>query len=472
MRPIFVDLDGCLVRSDTLHENIIAVVKKNVLFIFLLPLWLLKGKAGFKAVVASKAMIDPSHLPYNQELLHWLKEKKRKGHSLYLATAANERIAKAVCDHLAIFDGFLASTNTTNLSGKSKKAAIKNTAMAFDYIGDCMTDVHIWDEAQEAIAVGNNGKVRRYLATHKGSKTFFDNKNMRLIDFFHALRAHQWAKNLLLFLPIFLAHELDSAATFAKAFLAFACFSLLASATYLVNDLLDIEADRQHQIKRRRPLASGLLTLKGGVGLALVFLLLGFGLSAWLLPVLLPMLVIYFLLTLAYSLKLKKKVMLDVLTLASLYAWRVLAGGVATGIPISPWLISFSTFFFLSLALSKRSSELFALTSTSETVAGRGYLAQDLSMINAMGIATAMASLVIFSLYIYNPLVTSLYASPQMLWLEVLLLTYWIGRLWILTGRGQLHQDPVEFALKDKQSYVVGLLMVAAAAIAASPLLQ
>ncbi len=471
MKHIFVDLDGCLVNGDTLYENILALFRKRPLMALLIPLWILKGKAKFKHLVAREAEINPRCLTYNADLLAWLNDKKKEGHSLYLATAANQRIAKAVCDHLKIFDGYIASTLDLNLSGKLKKKAIKAISSIYGYVGDCAVDLDVWDEAAEVIVVGNKNNVRKRLAKNEANKTFFQQKKLSPIVILKAIRIHQWAKNLLVFVPLLLAHQVSSTSGALYGVLAFITFCLMSSAAYLINDLLDLEADRLHQHKRLRPLAAGELSLLLGGAMAVSFILVALGLALWFAPPLAGMLLAYFIFTLLYSFKLKKIVMLDVLVLGSLYAWRLLAGAVATDVEVSPWLVSFSTFFFLSLALSKRSSELFDLgEEISNNLTRRGYIRQDLPMINAMGVTTAMASLVVFSLYIYNPGVSSLYVTPQILWGEVLLLTYWIGRIWILTGRGQLHQDPVMFALKDGQSYIVGVLMALLAVVAASPL--
>lgn len=471
MKHIFVDLDGCLISGDTLYENIVALIRKQPLMVLLIPIWILKGKASFKHMLASRADINPRYLAYNSDLLAWLDTKKKEGHHIYLATAANQRIAEAVCDHLKIFDGYLASTLDLNLSGALKKKAIKAISSIYGYVGDCAVDLDVWDEAAEVIVVGNKNNVRKRLMTSEAKKTFFQKKRLSPIVILKAIRVHQWAKNLLVFVPLLLAHQVSSLSGLIYGALAFVTFCLMSSAAYLINDLLDLEADRLHQQKRLRPLASGELSLALGGAIAVGFSLTALGLSLWFAPLLAWMLLAYLALTLLYSFKLKKIIMLDVLVLGSLYAWRMLAGAVTTSVEVSPWLVSFSTFFFLSLALSKRSSELFGLgEETSDTFTRRGYIRQDLPMINAMGVTTAMASLVVFSLYIYNPMVTSLYFTPQILWGEVLLLAYWIGRIWILTGRGQLHQDPVMFALRDRQSYIVGILMALLAVVASSPL--
>ena len=284
-----------------------------------------------------------------------------------------------------------------------------------------------------------------------------------------ALRPHQWVKNSLVFAPALLAHDVANPSRLADTAIAFACFCAVASGTYLVNDMLDVEADRKHPRKRHRPFAAGTLKTSTGIVMATLLVCGGFAASSQLLPGLFTaMLGIYFGLTTLYSIFLKEQLFLDVLLLAALYTLRVLAGGVAAAVPISPWLLAFSVFFFLSLAFVKRYVELLGAQATdSGDLARRAYRVDDLGLVETMGISSGYISVLVLGLYISSEDVTRLYASPALLWLVTPVMLYWVSRVWFLARRGSLHDDPVLFAATDPRSYICGVLIVAIGAISA-----
>ncbi len=276
-----------------------------------------------------------------------------------------------------------------------------------------------------------------------------------------ALRVHQWVKNLLVGVPVILDHKLFSPPTVLRAAVAFAAFCLAASGAYVLNDLFDLEADRRHPTKRRRPFASG--ALSPGFGKMLAPLLIGAALGlSLLIPArrFLALLLLYVAVTTAYSAYLKRVAVLDVLLLAGLYTLRVLAGVAATGVRFSTWLLAFSMFLFLSLAFLKRFGEVDRLEgSADEPVLRRGYLFGDREWMGSMGSASGYLSVLVLALYVSSDQVVVLYRTPVLLWLVCPLLLFWISRMWLLAYRGRLHDDPIVATARDPLSYVVGALV-------------
>ena len=463
--PLCVDLDGTLVKSDTLLDTVLALVRQHPSALLRIPAWLLKGKAAFKANVTSAVTLDTAHLPYNQPLLHFLSAQHATGRKLYLATAADATLARRIAAELGIFEDVLASDGILNLAGGNKLQAFQRRFAEapangrFDYIGNAMPDVPLLTHANVAMLANPVVGLKRALRA-KGLAPVreFDDSAPLSASFLKAIRLHQWAKNVLIFLPLLLAHSVGVRAVLHAA-LAFLSFSLCASSTYIVNDLLDIDADRRHPKKRRRPFASGDLSPLAGVAVILAFLAISAGIAMLLPGKFLFWLAAYTVVTLAYSLRLKRMVLVDVIVLSGLYTLRILAGSAATNIPISPWLAGFCIFFFLSLAIVKRFSELTNLRALGSAPAnGRGYLINDIEQMRSFGTASAYASVVVFTLYINNPEVLKLYQHPQRLWLLAPILILWISRVWLLASRGDLDEDPVIFALTDRRSMLLGLL--------------
>ena len=466
--PLGVDLDGTLVKTNLLLESYLALLKQRPLAFFMLPLWLLRGKAYLKQEIAQRVTLDVSCLPYREPLLAFLRAERKAGRKLILATAADKHIAEQIAEHLGIFDTVIASDGTVNRSGEAKTQAL--TAVcdgAFAYAGDSAIDLKVWRHAHSAVLAGNGSKFAGQLGSVEHihvERTFEDERQPGGV--LHAMRLHQWAKNVLIFLPLLLAHQVTNLPLVLASVIAFFAFGLCASAVYVQNDLLDLEADRHHARKRFRPFASGALSLKFGLLLAPALLLLAVFAALLLSPAFLGVLALYFVTTFSYSLYFKRQAIVDVLILAGLYTVRIVAGGVAVGVGVSPWLLAFSLFFFLSLAYVKRFTELRALP-LEGSLRSRGYSSSDLEGLADLGVASGYIAVLVIALYINSPEVRELYRTPEVLWLLCPLLVYWVSRVWLLARRGEMHDDPVVFALKDRNSYVVGVLAAVVAAVAA-----
>ena len=461
-KPICVDLDGTLIKTDLLLESALSLFRRKPYLMCLMPGWLLRGRAYLKRELAKRVFLDIKTLPYNVEFLNCLRSEHEKGRKIVLTTAADGLIAAEVAEHCGVFAEVIASDGRRNVSGKVKRDELVQRfgEKGFVYAGNASVDLPIWEQAAGGIVV--NGTTR--LAAMAGKRTHllqvFSSPGGRLRAMAKALRLHQWVKNLLVFIPLVAAHRLSDGARAMDAILAFCSFCCGASGMYVLNDLLDLGADRVHPVKRFRPFASGDLSLSAG--LMLVPILLAGSLAfAWFLNgKFLSILGLYLALTVLYSMALKRIVLVDVLCLAGLYTIRVFAGGLATGTPVSNWLLAFSGFFFLSLALAKRASEVVDLKLASRgDPEGRSYLLSDLEQISSMGAGSGYISVLVLVLYINSPEVSAFYLHPERLWFVCPLIFYWISRIWLLTHRGLVHEDPVVFALKDKASYAVGLVV-------------
>ncbi|MHB2040074.1 MAG: UbiA family prenyltransferase [Acidiferrobacteraceae bacterium] len=460
--PLCVDLDGTLLRTDSLIEALLMLLKANPLILFLLPVWLIRGKAYFKQQVGARVTLAPATLPYNLELLKYLTEEEAAGRRLVLATAADRRTAEQIAGYLGIFSRVIASDGRHNLSGRAKARRLAECfgEHGFDYAGNSHADLAVWPEAAHAIVVSAPPTVARKAASLAPVAEVFPAPGTnRWRAFLKAIRIHQWAKNLLILVPLATSHSLASGAAVKLDLFAFIAFSLCSSSVYLLNDLLDLEADRLHRTKCRRPFASGDLPLTLGLGFIPLLLLSAGTIAITLLPRAFALtLAGYFLLTLAYSFYLKRIALLDVLVLALLYSARIGAGAVAIHVPLSHWLLAFSMFLFLSLALVKRFSELRELRIAAKPGArGRGYLASDLEQLASLGAASGYISVLVLALYANSAQVTLLYRHPFILWLICPLILYWISRIWLLAHRGQMHEDPILFALRDRVSYILAV---------------
>lgn len=475
---LLVDLDGTLVKSDTLHDSVLALARHHPAALVKLPGWLLQGKAAFKHHVASVVQLDVAHLPYNREVLRYLEQEQAMGRQIYLATAADVGTANRVAGHLGLFAGVFASDGNVNLSGHNKLAAFKeNFGEDFAYIGNARADLPILLASREPMVANPTAGLRAGLKSAKVTPVrSFAERASPLKGWPKAIRIHQWAKNLLIFLPLLLAH-VRAGGLMLAAVLAFLSFGLCASATYLVNDLLDLDADRMHPRKRRRPFAAGELSALSGVVVIVLFLAASLVLAialphviAWVAPrhalgrpyQFLFWLAVYAVTTLAYSLRLKRMVIVDVIVLSGLYTIRILAGSAATGVMVSTWLAGFSIFFFLSLAFVKRFAELEGLRERGGAMArGRGYHIADLEQLRTFGSASGYVSVAVLTLYISNLDAAELYRHSHRLWLLVPVLLWWISRLWLVASRGQLNEDPVVYAITERKSLLMGLVVVA-----------
>jgi 4-hydroxybenzoate polyprenyltransferase len=471
-RPLCVDLDGTLVKSDTLMDSLLVLLRNRPLDALWFPLWLLRGKAAVKAEVGTRVSLDVCHLPYNRSVVEYLETERGEGRKLWLATGADQQLAARIAEHLGLFEGVLASDGKTNLIAGNKLEGLRRTFgdEGYDYIGNAGPDLPLLQHAGAAMIANPAPALRARLRARGVSvEREFQDRTSPAKALFKAVRLHQWAKNILIFVPMLLAHRLR-AATFADTAIAFVSFSLCASSTYIANDLLDIESDRRHPRKRNRPFAAGDLSVTTGVVTSAALLAGAIAMAAVLLPAgFLFWLLLYLVTTLAYSLVLKRVVLIDVIVLSGLYTVRMLAGAAATQVDISPWLAAFSVFLFLSLAMVKRFSELQNTRTRGQALAnGRGYLLGDIEQLRSFGTSSAYAAVVVFSFYIGEARdVTSLYRHPTRLWLITPLLIYWLSRVWLLASRGELDEDPVIFAVTDRLSLLTGAAVAAIAALAA-----
>jgi 4-hydroxybenzoate polyprenyltransferase/phosphoserine phosphatase len=461
--PLCVDLDGTLVHSDILIEAVLALLKQNLLNLVLLPYWLLKGKSYLKCQIAERVDLDVAQLPYNQPLLEYLHEQKAQGRALVLATGSHVKFAEQVAFHLGLFDEVLATDANGNLSGARKRDRLVAAfgERGFGYAANGTADLEVWPHARTAVVVNAAPRVLKRARAVTRVEEVFARPPARLVDYFRAMRLHQWLKNLLVFVPLGLAHQFHRPELLLQAGLAFLAFGLCASSVYLLNDLLDLPADRAHPTKRKRAFAAGTLPLQIGLVLIPVLLAAAFTLTLLLPPWFLGTLALYYGLTLAYSLRLKRAVLLDALTLAALYTLRVIAGAAATGVLLSFWLLAFSMFFFLSLALVKRYAELLLMQREQrEEATGRGYALVDLQTLAQFGITSGYLSVLVLALYVNSTAVRALYRYPEVIWLVCPIFLYWISYIWLLTRRDQMHEDPVLFAIEDRRSHWLFALTV------------
>jgi len=465
---LFVDLDGTLTFSDVLVEAFLELIKENLLYILMLPFWLLRGKAYMKHQIMQRVNLRVDLLPYNQELLDYLRQRKQQGVKLVLISASTQSVVDQVAQHLALFDAAIGSSVSSNCSGHRKLACIRNYSGDADFIyaGNAQVDLQVWQQAQGAILVNTSAALKKRAAACTSVVAVFDNEYNAVSGMISrsikAMRPHQWLKNTLLFLPLMLAHQVDNTQLIWQATIAFISFSLCSSSVYVLNDLLDLSADRQHRSKYRRPFAAGDLSPLLGLLLSALLLALAFGIAALLPLEFMLILGVYYLCTCMYSFVLKKIELVDVITLATLYTLRIIAGAAAVSVIPSFWLLAFSMFLFMSLAIIKRYTELSYLREKGIThSAGRGYMAQDLDMLAIFGCTSGLMSVMVFALYINSEDILQQYSTPEILWFICPLLLYLVSRIWLLAFRGELEEDPIIFALTDGISQSVMVVCIA-----------
>lgn len=473
---LVIDLDGTLSRSDTLHEALFAMIAVFPPVILRMVRWVFRGKPAFKRKVADACVIPADGLPLNEDVVELARQARAEGRRVALVSASDQRQVDAVAAHLGLFDeafGTGAGTLTgRNLGGAAKAAFLKERygERGFDYVGDARVDLPVWAAARRAITVNAGPGLRRAAEAANPDIVHIAPPPGRLgkaQTYLRAMRPHQWSKNLLVFLPILSAHDLSELGAAVAAFVA---FSLTASSVYLLNDLVDLQADRAHPRKRLRPFAAGMLPIMHGFALAIVLLVLAVTISlAFTPPIFIGALASYYVATFAYSLWLKRMLIVDVLTLATLYTARIIAGAVATTMWLSPWMLGFSMFLFLSLAAVKRQAEL-----TDQLKAGRGngigraYEVDDLPVLRGIALSAGYAAVLVFALYISSPGIKALYSDPRFLWLICPLLLYWISRMVMMTHRGFMTDDPIVYAASDRVSQIVILLCVGIVIVAGS----
>jgi 4-hydroxybenzoate polyprenyltransferase len=468
--PIVVDLDGTLVKTDLLLENILLFLNRFPLRLFKLIAVLFSGKATFKRTLAETVVPDVTLLPYHKELVDWLIKRRQEGMRLVLATASHKIIADKVAEYLNIFDEVV-GTEEINLASENKRDLLvrRYGERGFEYVGNSSADVPVWKSAC-AIHVVNPEKGVLTAAKKIGPiGMLFDNRPPYIRVLIKSLRLHQWVKNLLIFVPLLASHRIMEGKLLWSGLVAFVSFGTCASSIYLINDLLDLPNDRRHPTKCNRPLASGSLPILHALFLIPVLLLAVLAMSLWLLPMRFAgMLIIYTLLAAAYSLRIKRVVMLDVITLASLYTLRVLAGVAAMSLIITFWILAFCLFIFLSLAFLKRYTELLGThqKNQKEETLGRGYYSSDFDLLATLGGASGYTSVLVLALYINEAASGKLYRSPEWMWVACPLLLYWLSRVWLLAHRGQMQDDPIVFALRDRISWGIALCLLIAFSMA------
>ena len=461
---LVVDLDDTLIRTDSLFEAFWFACTAKWYTPLITTAALVRGPLALKERLAKVASIDPARLPYNDDVLEVARDWRERGGRVALVTASVQPVADAVAAHLGLFDEAHGSKDGINLKGSYKARFLKDKfgSEGYAYIGDTVADIPVWELAAEAVTVNPSKSFRTRVEALGKDATHLDAFPRKPRDYLRALRPHQWLKNLLVFAPMLAAHELTWSAMMYSV-LAFVAFSLVASSTYVLNDLLDLAADRAHPRKRNRPFASGAARVSHGTFMVPALAIAG-GIIAFMSgPVLFALLLAYSALTTAYSFWLKRMVVIDICMLAVLYTMRILAGSVATGIPASVWLLAFSTFFFFSLASVKRQAELVDGIAVGTTRAeGRGYHVDDVSVISNMAVSSGLVSVLVLALYTNSAPVRELYNAPEVLWGICLVLLFWNSRIAILTHRGEMHDDPLVFAARDKVSHcciaVVGIL--------------
>lgn len=431
--PLCVDLDGALISTNILHEAIIRFLKQNLLHIFLILYWIFKGGRSYlRQRVINRVTLEVSTLPYNLELLAWIKAQKQNSRKIVLVTSMDKRFAYSIANYLTIFNEVIASEEELNLSSHHKEKLLNKQygEKKYDYIGSL--------------------------------QNIFPTQSLTLKDLYKALRIHQYAKNILLFVPLLSAHIFFDFLLWGKVALGFIGFCSIASSAYLVNDVFDIDADRNHRNKKNRAVASGLLAIGSAIQIAVGLFLLAF-ICTWSLPLQFKMiLLLYYMVTLLYSFYIKNKLLIDVITLAILYTLRIIAGmSLLVNFLFSTWLLLFSLFFFLSLAFLKRISELYLLKEEDKKVVmGRAYQVSHCHTLEIFGISSGLLSILIFALYLNSADAVALYQYPKMLLFVFPILAYWFMRIWLLAVEGKMMDDPILFSICDRTSYYCGFLIL------------
>lgn len=468
--PLIVDLDGTLIHTDMLHESALRASRERPFDVLRIPLWLAQGKAVLKRKLVAGTTPDASSLPYNEELVAWLKEERARGRHIVLCTASDRALADAVADHLGVFDDVMASDGIVNLAGHNKAAALEERYGhgGFDYVGNSSADLKVWRRARKAIVVNGAKGLAERAAALCGVEREFPARPRGFKTWRRVLRVHQWLKNMLLFVPLLAAHEVANFDGWLTLMLAFVSFSLCASTVYIANDLLDLDSDRAHPRKRLRPFASGAVPAWQGVLLAPVLLVASLALGAAVGGKFLPWLLVYFVVTCVYSWGLKRVILLDCITLAVLYTLRITAGAAALEMELSFWLLAFSVFLFLSLAFVKRYAELQTQALSGKAkVHGRGYYTADAPLVQMLGVTAGYAAAVVLALYLNSDNVLILYAQPEAVWGAVPVLLFWISWIWMQAHRGNMHDDPLVFAVMDRASLAAGAVFAAVLAVGA-----
>ncbi|MFK0272425.1 UbiA family prenyltransferase [Ensifer sp. NPDC090286] len=467
--PLCVDLDGTLLAADTLWEGAAIILLRNPLMLFPMLFWLAKGKARLKHEVALRSGRRAEDWPYRQAVIDRLAEEKKNGRELVLVTGAAPSVANDIAAHVGMFSSVMHSTDALNLTSSNKRRALVERFGdgAFDYMGNSRDDIAVFEVARRAIVVSPDAAAEKWRRNHDAER--LDTGKVSALAPLKSIRVHQWAKNVLIGVPMILNHEVLHFDAIVSVIIAFFAFSFLASAVYVINDLSDLANDRRHAKKRYRPLASGQMSVPTALVLAGCLIVASVALTLLLPWKFAGVLAFYACATTAYTFVLKRKLLVDVFTLAGLYTTRIVAGAAATGTELSFWLVSFAIFFFLSLALVKRYVELHEFEDKDGgNVPGRGYLAVDFEMVGQAGVASAFTSALVLALYVHSKELQEMYTTPWALWPLCPLVLYMLLRIWMLARRGMLHEDPVVFIMRDWRSQLtmlIGALLILFGAI-------
>ncbi len=465
---LFVDLDGSLISTDLLIESLLLAIRENLFLIFILPFWLIKGKAYLKHQLSLKvtSCLNIENLRYNREILSLIDSYKKSGSEVVLCTASNTRLAEKIANYLKIFDMVIASDDKINNSGEYKLKNIKNFVgnNKFDYIGDSIKDLPVWKECSKAYVVSNSRFIKKKLTTWKKEYSLIPCVNVTLKIIAKQLRVHQWIKNILIFLPLVVSHNIDNIYLFSNVILGLVVFSFLASSTYIINDLFDLQNDRCHKTKRNRPLASGAFPVFQGILLSIVLMLSVIAISTIHFDLKVQLLLLFYAITsILYSFHLKKYPILDVSLLTIFYISRIMLGAYIINVIPSFWFIGWSIFFFFGLAILKRFCEIKRYSSQEIDVNRRGYIKEDLIFFGITGLSISMNSILLLTLYLNSTSMYNQYNNPDLLWGIVPITIYWTTYLWFSAFRGKVHDDPVVFVLKDLSSLVcacISLLLI------------
>lgn len=462
---VYVDLDGTFVSVDTFHESLINTAHRRPELLFAIPFWLLRGPAHAKRCAAIHGGVDVASLPYRPAVMELIRNARENGKRVVLATGADREIADQVGRHIGMFDAVLASDGKDNLVGARKLAAIRGdcAGRTFCYVGNSNRDKEIWRNADAALVVSSDTSLAAWVRSLPIPAAEVKIERAGFATWFSALRCGQWMKNLLVFLPLLPVAKFASEAMFFNALSTFVVFCLVASATYLFNDLLDLRTDRMHPLKRQRALASGSISALAGTTVAALLGSMACLLAAFLVPLLAGICIAaYVMATIAYSLWLKEQPLVDVWMLTGLYSLRILAGGAAIGLMPSPWMLAFSMFLFFSLALGKRYTELvMTKNATDSSHSRRGYVFDDAPLMLITGICAGQLSVMTLALYWSDPATHLRFAHPTSGWLLCPLLLFWLCRFWFKAHRGELDDDPVAFVLRDRATPVMAIISAA-----------
>lgn len=460
---LVVDLDGTLLRSDMLHETFWSAASRDWRNALSSIGKLAHGRLALKMFLADRAEVEVAALPYEQAVIDLILQHREAGGKTALVSATEQSHVRRIAKHLGLFDEAHGSHSQTNLKGLAKRTFLEHQYgdRGFIYVGDSKDDLEVWNGAKEIITVNASRSVK-VRAERIGHPVQHITRSLNGADgLLRTLRPHQWLKNILIFVPILASHQFGVTAI-AKGVMAFVGFCLIASSVYVLNDLLDLSSDRTHPRKRNRPFASGTLSPAMGIRILPILLVAGMTVAlytGWLFTLVMAL---YFILTCAYSFRLKRKIGADICALAILYAMRIVAGGVATGITISPWLFAFSLFFFFAMAAMKRQAELVDMARLDRlSAAGRGWIVQDLGVLNGAVLASGYLSVLVLALYVNSDQVQLLYSYPSALFGDCIIIFYWITRAEILTNRGKMHDDPIVFAMTDRVSHYCLISMTA-----------